>query len=116
MSEEAIYLYLAGALAVGFGWGRLSSRLPIPELLRLLGTFFCMGMLGGLVVGLVQLMTRPPRVEAFLMHLDFITLIQATAVYGCSCFLIGAVLGAPSILGFAFGYRRPRRQSILRRS
>ncbi len=110
MSEGSTYFYLASALVVGFGWGKVSSRLPIPEVLRLLGTFFCTGLLGvlfGFVVGVVQLITRPPRVEALLTNLEFLPLVKATTSFACFCFLAGAVLGGPAVLGFAFGYQRP---------
>ena len=108
-SEAAIHLIVAGAIVVGFTWGKVSSRLPIPELLRLLGTFVCTGFLGlifGLVVGLVQLIGRAPRTEEWL-SLPFLGLVQRVVLYACVCFLAGAALGGPSILGFAFGYRRP---------
>jgi hypothetical protein len=108
--ETGVYLYLAGAVAVGFLWGKVSSRIPMPELLRLLGTFVCTGILGvlfGSAFGLVRLIERTPRLEEWL-SLPVLVLVQQAFFYACGCFLVGAVLGGPSILGFAFGYRKPR--------
>lgn len=91
------------ALGVAFGiiWGRLSERLAIPELLRMLATPLFTGVLGlvfGFPLSLVLFGARirnSPRDGA----------VAATAV---SCFAAGILLGAPGIFGWALGYRKTR--------
>ena len=105
MTSESLFLVttggvLAAAVACGVIWGRLSARLPIPELLRMLTTPLWTGALGlvaGFPLALVFYGARirdSPHEGAML----------ASAI---ACFGFGVLLGLPAILGWAFGYRKP---------
>ena len=89
-----------GAVACGFVWGRLSARLPIPELLRMLATPLvtaCLGLILGFPLSLVFFGTK-------IRNSPHDNVVSATAV---TCFVAGLVLGFPAIFGWAFGYRKP---------
>ena len=89
------------ALGVVFGiiWGRLSEKLAIPELLRMLATPLLTGALA-LVFGFpLSLVLFGARIRNSHHH----GAVAATAV---SCFAAGILLGVPAIFGWALGYRK----------
>jgi hypothetical protein len=99
---------ILGSVIAGFVWGRLSSRLHIPELLRLLTTPLWTGALM-VVVGWFSSVARldwlAPRLSDT-AKLGAVAVLRMAIGYGVACFLIGAVLGLPATLGWVLGYRR----------
>lgn len=92
---------LAFGIALGIAWGRLSEKLAIPELVRMLATPLFTGVLG-LVFGLpLSLMVFGAKIR----NSPHDGVVAATAV---SCFGAGLLLGLPAIFGWALGYRKPR--------
>lgn len=99
---------IAGSVATGFAWGRLSYWVRIPELLKLLCTPMLTGVLATLLGWGVTLSRHD---SATLAAQAFATLPFAWAarvVAGCTCMLFGAGLafGLPAVLGWAIGYRQ----------
>lgn len=97
-----------GSVIAGFAWGRISSHLQIPELLRLLTTPLWTGVLMvvvGWFVSIARLDWLAPRLSDAGM-LGAAPVLRMAVGYGAACFLIGAVLGLPAALGWVLGYRR----------
>lgn len=96
---------VSGTLGLGVGlgvaWGRLSERLPIPELLRMLSTPLFTGTLG-LVFGFPLTVALYGDKIRSSPHPGG---IRATAIF---CFGAGLLLGLPAIFGWALGYRKER--------
>jgi hypothetical protein len=91
---------LALGVALGVAWGRISERLAIPELLRMLTTPLFTGVLG-LVFGFpLSLVVFGAKIR----NSPHEGAVMATAI---SCFAAGMLLGLPAILGWAIGYRKP---------
>jgi hypothetical protein len=94
---------IALGIALGMAWGRISERLSIPELLRMLSTPLFTGVPGvvfGFPLALIVFgdkIRNSPHESAF----------AATAV---SCFGAGLLLGLPAVFGWALGYRKERAQ------
>jgi hypothetical protein len=109
MSDSAPSLLIVGSVVAGFVWGKISSRLPIPELLRLLTTPLWTGTLMvvlGWCVGVTRLGWTAARVvEAG--TLGAVSVLRLAVGYGSICFLVGAALGLPATLGWVIGYRQP---------
>jgi hypothetical protein len=108
-SNLSSYLVIAGSVLAGVVWGRLSSRLPIPEWLRLLTIFLWTGMLGlgAMLIGCVVMhsWTAPAVVEA--AALGPLAVLRLAVGEACIWFLLGAVFGLPASLGWVIGYRQP---------
>lgn len=91
---------LALGVAVGAVWGRISERLAIPEMLRLLSTPLFTGLLG-LVFGFpLSLVVFGAKIR----NSPHEGAVMATAI---SCFAAGMLLGLPAVFGWALGYRKP---------
>ncbi|HYP74956.1 MAG TPA: hypothetical protein VER12_03335 [Polyangiaceae bacterium] len=108
MSDIASYLLIVGRVVAGFVWGKISSRLPIPELFRLLTTPLCTGALT-VVVGRCISVTRLDWSAARVVEaakLGGAAVLGLAIGYSCICFLVGAVLGLPATLGWVIGYRQ----------
>jgi hypothetical protein len=109
MTDAIPGILILGSVIVGFAWGRISSRLPIPEWLRLLTTPLWTGVLMVVVawfVSVIHLEWSAARVvEA--SKLGPASVARMALGYGTACFLIGAVLGLPATLGWVLGYRPP---------
>lgn len=92
---------LALGVAVGAIWGRISERLAIPEMLRLLSTPLFTGLLG-LVFGFpLSLVVFGAKIR----NSPHEGAVMATAI---SCFTAGILLGLPAVFGWALGYRKQR--------
>ena len=107
-SDAVVWAIIVGSIAVGFVWGRISSRLRIPELVRLLATPVLTGALA-VVVGCVAFAIRArahvePRSGNGFGVYDLIRLTLGSIFV---LFLVGAAFGFPAVLGWVIGYRRP---------
>jgi hypothetical protein len=91
-----------GSVAFGVAWGRLSSRLPIPEVLRMLATPFCTACLGLFLGFPLSFLFFGGKIR----NSPHDSVIAATAA---TCFAAGLALGVPAIVGWVLGYRQPRR-------
>jgi hypothetical protein len=103
-SNLPFFAELLGLLAVGVVlgvvWGRVSEKLAIPELLRMLTTPLFTGAVG-LVLGFpLSLVVFGAKIRNS-PHEGAMT---ATAI---SCFAAGMLLGLPATFGWAIGYRKP---------
>jgi hypothetical protein len=108
MSDALPGILILGSVIAGFAWGRISSRLPIPEWLRLLTMPLWTGVLtviAGWFVSVSRLDWTAPRVVDT-AKLGPASVIRMALGYGILCFLIGAILGFPATLGWILGYRR----------
>ena len=109
MTDAVPGILILGSVIAGFAWGRISSRLPIPEWLRLLTTPLWTGALM-VIVGWFP--SVPSHAWTAARIVDAAKLGPASVArmafgYGILCFLIGAVLGLPATLGWVLGYRKP---------
>jgi len=112
MTDALPGILILGSVSAGFAWGRISSRLPIPEWMRLLTTPVWTGVLmviAGWIISVTRMDWNAVRV------VDAATLGPASIVkmaigYAIMCFLIGAVFGLPATLGWALGYRQPAKR------
>ena len=108
-SDLPSYLVIAGSVLAGVVWGRLSSRLPIPEWLRLLTIFLWTGMLGigAMLIGCVvrHSWTAPGVVEA--AALGPLAVLRLAIGEACLWFLLGAAFGLPATVGWVVAYRQP---------
>jgi hypothetical protein len=105
--EPPVEIVVAGVIGVGiacgFVWGRLSTYLVMPELLRMLLTPIWTGVLGVVVAFPLSLVFFGSRIR----NSPHDGVIFATLV---SCFGAGLLLGLPGILGWTFGYRQPTKR------
>ena len=102
-------ILILGSVIAGFAWGRISSRLPIPEWLRLSTTPLWTGALM-VIVGWFVSVTRLAWTAARVIDaakLGPASVARMALGYGILCFSIGAVLGLPATLGWVLGYRQP---------
>lgn len=107
-SDAVVWAIIVGSIAAGFVWGRISSRLRIPELGRLLATPVLTGALA-VVVGCVAFAiaragqhVEPRSGNGFGIY----DLIRLTLGSIFVLFLVGAAFGFPAVLGWVIGYRR----------
>ena len=112
MTDPLPGMLIVGSVIAGFAWGRISSRLPIPEWMRLMTTPVWTGALM-VIVGWFISVTRMDRNAVRVV--DAATLGPASIVrmalgFGIMCFLIGAVFGLPATLGWVLGYRQPAKR------
>lgn len=116
MTDALPAILILGSVIAGFAWGRISSRLPIPEMLRLLTTPVWTGTLmviAGWFFSVTRLDWNAARVVDA-ATLGPASIVRMTLSYGMMCFLIGAVFGLPATLGWVLGYRPPaKNQSAL---
>jgi len=108
MSIAIPVILILGSVIAGFAWGRISSRLAIPELLRLLTTPLWTGVLMvviGWFVSIARLDWLAPRLSSA-GALGAAAVLRLAIGYGAACFLVGAILGLPATLGWVLGYRR----------
>lgn len=106
--DLAIRLVVAGSVATGFAWGRLSCWVRIPELLKLLCTPMLTGALAtllgwGLMLARHDSTTLPAQEFA---NLPFVLAARVLAGYTCMFFTAGVAFGLPGVLGWAIGYRQ----------
>ena len=107
--EASVLVAVAGSVAVGYAWGRISSQFRMPELLRLLATPVLTGALA-VFGGWMLMLPRSASTEAmrtYLTELSFVDLARMCAGYSALFFVAGAAFGLPAVLGWAAGYRRP---------
>ena len=107
MTDSLPAALIVGSVVAGFAWGRISSRLPIPEWLRLLTTPLWTGALAvivGWLVSVIRLDWSAPRLVDAATH-GAASGLRLGLGYGIACFLIGSVLGLPATLGWVLGYR-----------
>lgn len=108
MTDALPGILILASVVAGFAWGRISSRLPIPEALRLLTTPLWTGALMVIVgwfVSVTRLDWTAPRIVDT-AKLGPASVVRMAFGYGVLCFLIGAVLGFPATLGWVLGYRQ----------
>ena len=105
----APYLVIAGSVLAGIVWGLLSSRLPIPEYLRLLTIFFWTGFLGlvAMLIGCVVMHSWASPAVVGAAALGPLALLRLALGQACVWFSLGAVFGLPASLGWVIGYRQP---------
>ncbi len=111
MSEDITALMLvSGTLVAGFVWGRLSSLLPIPEVVRLLATPVWTGFLSLIACSIYALSQSEIRLRfsAWIAELGLMTVARMAVGQSLLCFIAGAAFGLPAVLGWVVGYRRPR--------
>ena len=112
MADALPGILILGSVIAGFVWGRISSRSPIPEWMRLLTTPVWTGALMVIAGWFISLARMDWNAARFV---DAATLGPASIVrlalgYGIMCFLIGAVFGLPATLGWVLGYRHPAKR------
>jgi len=112
MPDWAPVILILGSVIAGFAWGRISSRLPIPELLRLLTTPLWTGALMVTLGWFMSVIRHAWTAARFVEAAKLEPALVATMAldYGMLCFLIGAVLGVPAMLGWVIAYRRPAKK------
>ena len=109
MTDAVTGILIFSSVVAGFAWGRISSRLPIPEWMRLVTTPVWTGVLmviAGWFMSVTRMDWNAPRVVD-VATLGPVSIARMALDYGIMCFLIGAVFGLPATLGWALGYRRP---------
>lgn len=106
------YLLIAGSVLAGWVWGRISSRLPIPEWLRLLSTPLWTGALAVVLMSMASIAFLATHswqssrlLEAATLGIGPLT--RLLLGYGFLWFLVGAAFGLPATLGWVVGYRQP---------
>lgn len=97
--QLGVCVVVAGSVACGIVWGRLSELLEIPEILRMLTTPLWTGVLG-LVFG------SPLAYVFFASKIRNSPHNVGLGTVASSCFAAGAFLGVPAIFGWALGYRQ----------
>lgn len=104
----AIWLVIAGSIAIGFAWGRLSYRLRIPELLQLLCTPILTSILAAVLGwGFILARYEPTALAAqAFATLPLALAARVAAGYSYMFLVAGFAFGLPAVLGWAIGYRR----------